>query len=269
MQGSTEFFEEYDAATDDVRWSDYHTQTEALRRWFYVLEQDQSASEIVRNLESSVDIEKWYNETVNMARVRMGVGDPLQWPLPVTERLGTQLSLFRMFAEGKAQAVNPFGYLFYRHRDQDFNGVTSNINEKLFQPLARDLRRQIARVVEPRDKEVREPVEVPASDRVVPLDHNSVSYEEAIRAVDQLEELVRHANDYDDADEKDQVIAELSAGRRLLQSVRVRIAAVAQVLASPVRALTVRFGTGLINQAAHDLWEKLTSLLGSGWHWPF
>ena len=44
---------------------------------------------------------------------------------------------------------------------------------------------------------------------------------------------------------------------------------VAHVLAAPIRALTTRFATGLINQAAHDLWDKLTTLLGSGWHWPF
>jgi hypothetical protein len=194
----------------------------------------------------------------------MGVGEPLRWPFALTERLGTQLSLFQMFAESEVQAVNPFGLFFYRRRDEDFHTVTSNINEQLFQPLARDSRRRIAHAAE-----ARESVEVPASDRIVPLDHNSVSYEEAVRAVDWLEELVRQANDYDDVEEKDQGIAELSAGRRLLQAVRVRIAAVAQVLAAPVRALTVRFGTGLINQAAHDLWDKLTGLLGSGWHWPF
>jgi hypothetical protein len=268
MQGVSDFFEEFDAATDDVRWSDYHTHTEALRRWFYVLDQNELASEIVKALEVSVDIEKWYNENVTLAQVQMGVGEPIKWPLPLAERLATQLSLFRAFSEGKVEAVNPFGFFFYRRRDEDFHGVTANINEQLFQPLARDLRRQIARAAEGQES-AHEPIEVPASDRIVPLDHNSVSYEEAIRAVDRLEELVRQTNDYDDVEEKDQVIAELSAGRRLLQAARVRVAAVAQVLAAPIRALMVRFGTGLINQAAHDVWDKLTGLLGSGWHWPF
>ena len=221
MQGVSDFFDEFDAATEDVRGSDYHTHTEALRRWFYVLDQNELASEIVKELEASVDIEKWYNKNVTLCQVQMGAGEPIKWPLRLMEKLGTQLSLFRMFVEGKAQAVNPFGFFFYRHRDEDFHAVISNINGQLFQPLARDLRRQIARAAEGHAS-----AEVPASDRVVPLDHNSVSYEEAIRAVDHLEELIRQTNDYDDVEEKDQVIAELSAGRRLLQAVRVRVGAV-------------------------------------------
>jgi hypothetical protein len=106
-------------------------------------------------------------------------------------------------------------------------------------------------------------------DRTVTLQHNAQGYQEAVEALDRLEELVRQANDYDDPDDKDQKLAELSAGRTLLKAIRVRVRAVGQVLAAPIRSLITRFGTGLINQAAHDLWDKLTTLLGSGWHWPF
>ena len=101
------------------------------------------------------------------------------------------------------------------------------------------------------------------------MDHNRQSYREAVEAVDRLEELISKTNDYDDPDDKEQKITELAAGRTLLKAIRVRVRAVGQVLAAPIKSLTTRFGTGLINQAAHDLWDKLTTLLGSGWHWPF
>jgi hypothetical protein len=87
--------------------------------------------------------------------------------------------------------------------------------------------------------------------------------------VDRLEVLVRNTNDYDDPDDKAQKLAELDAGRRLLKAIRVRVRAAAQVLAAPVRSLITKFGTGLINQAAHEVWDKLTTLLGPWWHWPF
>jgi hypothetical protein len=79
-----------------------------------------------------------------------------------------------------------------------------NINNQVFSPLVRDLRRHIVRVATPvADAQA----EVPASDRTVRLDHNSRSYQDAIDAVDRLEELVRNANNYDDIEDKDEKLA--------------------------------------------------------------
>lgn len=129
--------------------------------------------------------------------------------------------------------------------------------------MSRDLRRQFLKIANDRQEEI------PASDRTVTLQHNAQSYQEAVEALDRLEELVQHTNDYDDYDDKEQKLAELAAGRTLLKAIRVRVRAVGQVLGAAIRSLATRFGTGLINQAAHDVWDKLTTLLGSGWHWPF
>lgn len=257
------FLEDYDAASEDVIRANYRTYPESLERWFYMLDQDTTSAKIVADLENAVDAPKWYDDL--MINERMTRRGELKWPLDLPERLGIQLSLFRSFAQQKINAAQ-FGKPFFYQRGDDFHAVVRNISDQVFSPLARDLRRHILRGATPA---VDAQAEVPASDRTVRLDHNSQSYQDAIEAVDRLEELVRQANDYDDPEDKDEKLAELSAGRRLLQAVRVRVAAVAHVLASPVRALTTRFATGLINQAAHDLWDKLTTLLGSGWHWPF
>ena len=257
------FLEDYDAAAEDVIRANYRNYSENLQRWFYVLDNGAASAEIVTDLENAVDAQKWYNDVMtNERETRRG---KLQWALELRERLGIQLSFFRSIAERKIDAAQ-FGFHFFRQQGDNFDAVVVNINNQVFSPLVRDLRRHIVRVATPvADAQA----EVPASDRTVRLDHNSRSYQDAIEAVDRLEELVRRANDYDDAEDKDEKLAELSAGRRLLQSVRVRVAAVAHVLAAPIRALTTRFATGLVNQAAHDLWDKLTTLLGSGWHWPF
>jgi len=213
-------------------------------------------------LENAVDGQKWLDGVIE--KIRSGSPGELTWPLPLNERMGAQLSLFRSFSD---QTMDPagFGFHFFRRQGDDFDAVVSNINSQLFSSLSRDLRRYILRIAasaEPQDH-------IPASDRIVRIDHNSQSYNAAIEAVDRLEELIRQANDYEDLEDKEQRLAEISAGRRLLQAVRVRVAAAAQALAAPIRSLLARFGTGLINQAAHDAWDKLTTLLGSGWHWPF
>src|SRR5207253_551099 len=145
-------------------------------------------------------------------------------PLELHERLGIQLSFFRSIAERKIDSAE-FGFHFFRRQGDDFDAVVMNINNQVFFSLARDLRRHIVRVATP----VADPqAEVPASDRIVRLDHNSRSYQDTIDAVDRLEELVRKANDYDDIEDKNQKLAELSVGRRILQSIRVRVAAVTQ-----------------------------------------
>lgn len=260
---SDTFLEDYDAAAEDVIRSNYRNYPDNLQRWFYVLGNDPVSSHVALDLENSVDAQKWFDEA--MAAQRATRRGELNWPLQASERLGIQLSLFRSFADRKIDAAQ-FGKIFFYRRGNDFHAVVGNINDQVFAPLARDLRRHILRVATSIPDTA---AEVPASDRRVRLDHNSQPYRDVIDALDRLTEALRRANDYDDPEDREEKLAELSAGRKLLEAARVRLAPVANVLAAPIRALTTRFATGLINQAAHDLWDKLTTLLGSGWHWPF
>jgi hypothetical protein len=65
--------------------------------------------------------------------------------------------------------------------------------------------------------------EVPASDRFVRIDHNSAGYKDADDALGQTLEAVRGSNEYRSSDPEDheQRVAELEAGKRLLQAPRV------------------------------------------------
>jgi Asp-tRNA(Asn)/Glu-tRNA(Gln) amidotransferase C subunit len=72
---------------------------------------------------------------------------------------------------------------------------------------------------------------IPASDRIVRLNHNSKSYQETMTSLNRLIEAVETTNEYDDAEDKDERLAELSAGRRLLEAVRVRSNVVWRLLA--------------------------------------
>ncbi|WP_439356756.1 hypothetical protein [Bradyrhizobium sp. DASA03007] len=75
---------------------------------------------------------------------------------------------------------------------------------------------------------------IPASDRVVSLSHNSPEQQQALEKLDELVAAVKETNDFPgEPEEREQIVAELSAGRRLLEAARVRVAACARHLLQP------------------------------------
>jgi hypothetical protein len=118
--------------------------------------------------------------------------------------------------------------------------------------LAAELRRYLEK----------EAATVPASDRVVTLDHNSPKYRAATDALETLEDAITETNDDPDAEDKEQKISEISAARRLLQAVRVRVAAIGTLLATSLLYLATTFVNTGIGQAAKFAWEQIVALLG-------
>jgi hypothetical protein len=184
----------------------------------------------------------------------IGSGD-INWPVTTIERLGTQLALFRTFAHDESHIQN-FA-IHFMHSGNDYDSITSDVMSQVFQPLARDLKRHILRELE------RAPsIPVPASDRVVRLDHNAAAYAAVTEALGKVEEAVKATNDYPDAEDKEQRIAEISAGRRLLESTRVRVVAITAVLGPALRWLAEKFGGSIVGQIAATAWKLLSGLLG-------
>lgn len=105
---------------------------------------------------------------------------------------------------------------------------------------------------------------VPASDRVVGLDHNSADYLTAVAAVDKLIVVVRESNFYREADPEDHErrLAELEAGRRLFGARWLSLAAVKATLIGTVTYLAAKFADALIGDTASAAWNALKTLLG-------
>lgn len=103
----------------------------------------------------------------------------------------------------------------------------------------------------------------PASDRVVPLDHNAQGYKDAVKATDDVIEAVRGSNDFKtkNPEAHEQRLAELEAGKRLLTAARVRVAALAAVLVVALKWLLDAFGAGVIGKLAEVALAKLAPLL--------
>jgi hypothetical protein len=77
-------------------------------------------------------------------------------------------------------------------------------------------------------------IAVPASDRVVTLDDNAPDYKQSMEVLAQTIEAVRVDNQAEDREER---LAELEAGKRLLQAPRARLEAIRATLIAALKDL--------------------------------
>jgi cell division protein ZapA (FtsZ GTPase activity inhibitor) len=105
---------------------------------------------------------------------------------------------------------------------------------------------------------------VPASDRIVTVDHNQPNYAETIAALERLIEVISENNHYRENDEADQErrVFELEAGRRLLDSRWISVATVRATLWGTLAYLASKFMNAPIGEAASLAWSALKKLLG-------
>lgn len=166
-----------------------------------------------------------------------------------------QLLLFRRIANEQMDAFQ-FAHNYFYPGTNRIDDTVRELTDQVFGPMTRDLRFLLEeRVAES------EGGDIPASDRLVRLDHNSPKYKDAINALEVLERVLREANDYPDLEDKEQKIAEVSATQRILQAVRVRVGAVLAVAKAPLLYLAKQFGNAGIGVAAKFAWEKIVALL--------
>ncbi|WP_375780477.1 hypothetical protein ACE103_17705 [Bradyrhizobium sp. ma5] len=251
MSDFTNFRAVYDELTDEVSRSRHQFVAGHLQNWFRHLDETPQVSEVIQDLQADLDFDAWYAEQKENSQ-GMGPG-VLNYPADSGKQLGLKLLLFRHFAAGK-EVLWQFAHGFISS-SRDLNVLTHDAIDQVFGPMARELRRYL-------EGETAKRSAVPASDRSVRVDHNSADYARADQALDELEEAVRAANTFDDPEEKEQREAEVSAARRLIRAVRVRLEPLAELL----KPLLVQFGTNLkdnlVKAAAAAASAALIALFG-------
>src|SRR3546814_474294 len=93
--------------------------------------------------------------------------------------------------------------------------------------------------------------DIPASDRVVPLDHNGPDYQRAIETLDRVRDEVRKSNEIDPED-RDQKISVLEAAKRLLDSSQIHVQSFLFLILPPLYELARIFTEAAIGVAASD-----------------
>ncbi|MHC2462728.1 hypothetical protein [Bradyrhizobium embrapense] len=251
MSDFTNFRAVYDELTDEVLRSRHQFVAGHLQNWFRTLDETSQVSEVIQDLQADLDLDAWYAEQKGASQ-GMGPGG-LKYPPDARKQLGLKLLLFRHFAAGNEELWQ-FSRSFVSS-SRNLNDLTHDAIDQVFGPMARELRRYL-------DGELAKRSAVPASDRSVRVDHNSADYTRAAQALDELEEAVRASNTFDDPEEKEQREAEVSAARRLIKAVRVRLEPLAELL----RPVLVQFGANLkdnlIKAAAAAASAALIALFG-------
>lgn len=255
---SSEFVSEYNRLSGDVTSSSARTFLDNLGRWFSVLDEERGVLDVVAWLESRVDFDAWFAEQTK----DWGLGSArIRWSKKQQQRLGSQLALFRAMSEEKL-SLEDFETYFFSTNNIDL--AVAEIAQQFFRPFSEDLVRYLSRVSDlPED--FLAPAAVPASDRVVSLDHNSADFKTALKSMDELKVAVEGANDFPDPETKAAQLAEINAGFELLKSVRVRIQALASVLGPSLKWLTEKFAGGIIGRLAAHVIDNFGTLLGSDW----
>jgi hypothetical protein len=236
----------YDDLTQEVMRSHVQFLADHLANWFRTLDTTSNVAPLIEELQSGLDFHEWSKKQEASARS----GGTLTWPGGPEKQLGMKLLLFRSAAEaGKGDLIASFGYMYIPSSDTNISNAAHRFIEQVFGPMARELRRYLEQKASA----------VPAADRVVSLDHNSKGYSETIEAADELEKVIREANDFPDQEEKEQRIAEVSAVRRLLQAVRVRVEPIIALLKPLADQAKTKLRDNLVGIAI----SKFLALLGA------
>jgi hypothetical protein len=228
----TNFRAVYDELTDEVLRAQHQFIPDHLRNWIELIDSTPEPAQIVGQLERGVDFRGWWDAMVQNYQ-NTGGASVLQFPDDPRERLGMKMQLFRA-AQKREVDLALAGHLFSNNGDGDINVLARGFIDQVFRPFAAELRRNFERQLNAQGN-------APASDRTVRLDHNSVDYRAAADAVENLERTIKAANDFADADERDQRIAEVGAVRRLLSAVLVRV----EPIISLLRPLALQFAKGV------------------------
>jgi hypothetical protein len=114
------------------------------------------------------------------------------------------------------------------------------------------------------DDAAAESTAVPASDRIVRLDHNSPAYLEADSKLSAMVAAVRANNEYavTEPEDYEQTLAELESGQRLLKAPQVRLNAISTVLIDSLKKLAAKFGDAMLGALATVALAALAAYLG-------
>jgi hypothetical protein len=244
-------FDHYAAEVSRARHQDF---ARILRQWFAVLDHaPQPLRTRIAWLREHYPSNKIESEVIVINRgMRSG---KLNWPDDIEERLSGQLQILDAMTE-KDDAGWQFAMQFFRG-GSNIDQYLSQLVEHLFEPHARELRRYLEKNS---NRPLTTTASVPAADRVVELNHNSLGHQEVDAALGGLETTIIQSNQADPVT-KERVLAEVGAARRLLKATTVRIGALVSLLGLALSWVASQMAETAAGKAAEWAIQKLLEYL--------
>jgi tRNA threonylcarbamoyladenosine modification (KEOPS) complex Pcc1 subunit len=182
----------------------------------------------------------------------------MTWPEDLERSLSGQLNLLASLTRDDDAAWR-FAHDYFYSRSNNINDTLHEMTEHLLDPMFRDLRRYLVR-----NRNTPLPAdEIPASDRIVRLDHNQPAYAETIGAIETTTNALLGDNVVSPED-RDRIKFELDSGIILLKAQSVRISAIEAVLTKALRWLSLNFAGAALGIAAERALMAVLSLIGAG-----
>jgi hypothetical protein len=201
--------------------ADHQEIQRVLQRWFYTI--DRSPDPILALVSELIETTTLQSVNDNMVRIQNGIGNnQFVWPLDRQERLGGQHIFLRDASEDDFD-FSKFLFSFYYEQHGNLNDASYQFVLRFFSTYIRELTRYL---------EMRlngDPV--PASDRVVSVNHNSPKFKEIESSLAEVKKQVAESNSLEDSE---RIQAELAAGEKILEPDTVRVSAVRLLLINPL-----------------------------------
>lgn len=254
--------DDYDHFVENIMGAGYTTFEDHIGRFFGFVKDDPVISILANRVTVAAEFDDWYEKAKATRKGMVGSGT-LDWPSSTDERLGLWLGLVGALADGKETIVEFCSHFLYS--GSHFDDMVQGFSDQIFDPFSRDFRRLVSNEAKRIARETTNIDDlVPVSDGYVTLEHNSPEYIRAVEALDAVIREVRGSNEYGDLDpdDQEQKIAELEAGKRLFQALRVRPRAIVTVVGTALLTIGVIFTTGVISAAASTAWEAIKIAIG-------
>jgi hypothetical protein len=259
MSDISNLLQEYDELASAVTSASHGLYQSALARWVSLIDEIPAFARECSRLESMNNFSSWYLDLQDR-RKGGGMGGPsLDLPLHREAATGMQLALFRHISKGEINAAG-FAHSYISPSEPDLNANVYALNNQLFLPTSAAFRRILSRL---KDDDLKSPpdlpVAVPASDRIVSVDHNLPAYAETVGALSEVSEAVRGENNFDDPEDKERCVAELSVIPTLIGVNKVRLAVLAAV-GGVLIYIVHKFADAMLSKLAANAIKKLIVL---------
>lgn len=246
-QTSKDYFDELEALSTQCYNADYNDFSEYLARWLFAV--DRAPEPIDAEISELFSLTTWDAVKSKSIQFQSGMGGGrMSWPLEKTERLGAQLHLFRKLASGELDSAD-FAFHMYHASHSTLTDDTQELVARLFVPHSEELIRYLKMKIDGRV--------IPASDRVVTLNHNALELKEAIDSIEAIADDLE-GNNALAADERQRLQAEIRAGGIILRAKQLRVETLKRLLIPPLTHLARTLRDTALGKAA----EALLRLLG-------
>lgn len=249
------FIEDYEDASNDVMQARHETFVNHLQSWFDVLGGDPVVSALVSALLKRVDFKSWYEEAEATQEGAVGSGK-LHWPRDRTDSLAMHLSLFRAFVE---EVIDPADFcITFLFKENNFDTMIADITDVYFKPTSRKLLKHLEQTARTKGDGG-----LPLNeDRIVRRDQFGDQFDDLSKAAGEVELALRGINDQEGFEERQRLLAEIGAGRRLLEAPEVRVGAVRATLWHSLNYLAKKTVDSAVGKVVGIAVSKLAALFG-------